>query len=215
MRIGFVSRSDVGAFLKSYEGERADAFVFGFNGTGQVSYEKELDGETNRFEEAAMLSSKYKCVVVSGCVTDTRGHKRRSAVVAENGRLIGVTDLTRVIDGDTGGGAFLRVYETKIGRIGVAVGDDLRFFEVFRALSDCGAEYIVCPVERIREIETVLARAYAYSCGTPIALCAEGYAVVAGTDGKLVFASPTSPAFAQMEVLKEYHLVEIRRRFTR
>ncbi len=216
MRIGFVSKGAVGAFMKSHAEESADLFIFGFNGTGQVSYEKELQGKTNRFEEVALLSSKRKCVVVSGCVTDTHGHKRKSAVVAENGRLLGVSDVMHVVDGGggTGGGATLRVYETRVGRMGVVVGDDLRFPEVVRALTVCGADFIVCPFERAGERETVLLRAYAYCYGTPILFCSDGYAAVADATGTLSFSSSASPVFREFAFTREYHLVETRQKFT-
>ena len=93
MRVCLVSHGALSVFKDTYAEEKADITVFGFEGMGEVSYERELKGETRFFEDAALLSKTCKNVVVCGCVTDTRGHKRKSAVVAENGRLCGMVSL--------------------------------------------------------------------------------------------------------------------------
>lgn len=70
-----------------------------------------------------MRSKMLRCTVVGGCYTDARGIRRKSAVVAERGRLLGVSDLVNRIDGSAfGAGAGVKVYETAAGRLGVVVG---------------------------------------------------------------------------------------------
>lgn len=151
MRICFVSRGSLNSFWDTYGGSDADIVFFGFQGIGEVSYEKELRGETGYFEDAAILSKENHNVVVCGCVTDTRGVKRKSAVVAENGRLLGVSDMLNAIDGEYKSGAGLRVYETKVGRLGIAVAEDLYFPEILRTLAVCGSDLILCPFgDRLR-----------------------------------------------------------------
>lgn len=213
MKIRFIGRGRLREFKENYESEGEELIVFGFEGMGEVSYEKELKGESGFFEEAALLSKELKGVVVCGCVTDTRGHKRKSAVVAECGKLIGVSDMLNVIDGEVGAGAALRIYETKIGRIGVAVAEDILFPEVIKSLALCGSDFIVCPFTRVSDTLTqTLLRAYAYCYGVPILFCGVGYAMIADMGGSLAFASPQSPITAEFENVKEYHLVETRRR---
>lgn len=214
MRICFVGSGSLHAFSEGYDSEKngANLVLFGFNGMGEVSYEKELKGQTSYFEDIALLSKKGKAVVVCGCVTNAHGHKRKSAVVAENGKLSGVSDRMHCIDGDLGSGAALRVYETKAGRIGVAVAEDLYFFEVFKTLATCGSDFIVCPFEKTEGMERVLIRAAAYSYGVPVLFCAEGYCMLADVTGNIAFASPQSPAIVDYTPKKEYHLVETRRR---
>ncbi len=216
MKICLVGGTSLREFRSSYEEcseEKAELFLFGFGGMGEVSYEKELKGETSFFEDAALLSKKSKAVVVCGCVTDTRGHKRKSAVVAENGRLSGISDMMNVVDGEVGCGAALRVYETKIGRMGVAVAEDLYFTDVARVLALCGSDFIVCPFGKTAdEMQRVLLRANAYCYGVPIVFCADGYCMIADASGKIAFASPISPSYVDFENVKEYHLIETRRR---
>ncbi len=213
MRICFVGKGSLRRFRKQFDGENADLFVFGFNGIGEVSYEKELRNETSFFEDAAVFSKACKTVVVCGCVTDTRGLKRKSVLVAENGRLSGVSDMMNAIDGEVCSGASLRIYDTKLGRMGIIVAEDLRFPEITQALSVCGCDFIVCPFGGMSDgIQSVLLRAHAYCYGTPILFCGDGYCMLADSSGKIVFASPQSPAFTTFENIKEYHLIETRRR---
>ena len=210
MRVRFVSKGGMHAFKELEEG--ADVFLFGFNGMGEVSYEKELKGESDFFERVALLSKSTQSVVVCGCITDTRGHKRKSAVVAENGRLLGVSDMLHVLDGEWGSGANLSVYQTRKGKLGVLVAEDLYFPEAVHALALCGSECILCPFGAISStLECVYARAYSHAYGTPIYLCADGYAMLAA-QGEVVLASPVSPLTVAFEPRKEYHLIETRRK---
>ncbi len=211
MQIRFVSRGSVQSYAKGEEGERVDLILFGFDGLGEVSYEKELKGESGYFEEVARLSKAGDCAVVSGCITDTRGHKRRSAAVAESGKLLGVADALCAVDGRYASGAELRIYPTKAGRMGVLVGEDLHFTEGVKALALCGSDFIVCPYGRVAgELPSVLLRAHAYHFGTPIFLCGRGYAMGASPKGELLFTSPHSPLDSDCPIGKEYHLIERR-----
>lgn len=211
MTVRFVSRGSMSAFNDDMQ-EDVDVCLFGFNGAGEVSYERELKGESTFFEKVALLSKLRQSVVVCGCVTDTRGHKRKSAVVAENGKLLGVADMVHVIDGEWGSGANLSVYQTKKGKMGVLVAEDLYFPEAAHALALCGSDFIVCPFGMvISTLESVYLRAYSHAYGTPMYFCADGYAMLASR-GEIVAASPTSPYSVTFEQRKEYHLVETRRR---
>ncbi len=224
MRICFVSNGTLRAFrgngergmaacLQESEKGQTDLLCFGFNGIGEVSYERELKGESSFFEDAAALSKELGALVVCGCVTDSRGLKRKSALVAENGRLMGVSDMLYVVDGEVSCGAALRVYETKMGKMGVAVAEDLHFPDVVKSLALCGSDFIVCPFGKVcDEMQGVLLRAYAYMYGVPILCCGDGYAMLADGKGRLAFSSPVSPAFFSFENRKEYHLLQTRRR---
>ena len=215
MRVCFVSRGGIGEFMKNAAAIEApaDLYLCGFQSLGEVSYERELNGETRYFEKVAALSASLRSVVVCGCVTDAKGFKRKSAVVAERGKILGVSDMTNVLDGEVGSGAALRVYETAVGRLGVIVAEDLFFPEVAKALSACGSDFLVCPYTAVSgSVESVLIRAHAFCYGTPVFFCGVGYASVAAADGTVAFASPESPCELSFQGVKEYHLVETRRR---
>ena len=213
MRICFVSRDSIYTQEKEIVSSEAQLVVGGFKSIGEVSYERELKEETDYFERLAGLSKRTNALLVCGCITDTKGFKRKSAVVAEGGRLLGVSDMLNVVDGDGNSGAALKVYDTKAGKIGVIVAEDLCFPEVVKSLTLCGADVIVCPYGVVENgVESVLVRAYAFCYGAPICFCGIGYSAIGGVDGGLAFASPAGVAVAELEGVKEYHLVETRRR---
>ena len=211
MEVEFISQ---GA-LNAYCGDgKAEVLLFSFNGMGVVRYECELKGESSYFEQAAQLSKQTKGIVVCGCITDTRGDKRKSALVAENGRLLGVTDRIHSIDGDFSCGATVRVYDTKIGKMGVLVAEDLYFYETVKALTVCGSQFIVCPFDLpINSMETAYLRVYAHAFGIPLYLCGKGYSALALPNGELAFSSPVSPVKTSLEKGAEYHLIQTRKRF--
>lgn len=221
MRIQFVTKGSFQEFCKQDRQTRrcernlcdTDIAIFAFGCLGEVSYEKELKGETTDFEAAALYSKEGATLVVCGCITDARGHKRKSALVAEKGRLQGVSDMLHAVDGEVSSGAALRIYDTKIGRMGVAVAEDLYFPETVKSLAVCGSDFIVCPFGRLyNTLQQTLLRAYAYCYGVPIFFCGDGYAMIADTSGDIVFASPHSPICVDFENKREYHLIETRRR---
>lgn len=213
MRVGLVNSGRLRSFRDGVGLDGTELAVFGFEGIQEVCYEKELKGESHYFEDVAVLSKKLKNVIVCGCITDTRGYKRKSAVVAEKGKLLGVSDMLNVIDGVAGAGAALRVYDTSLGKMGVAVAEDLYFPETVKALSVCGSDFIVCPFGNMQGgIQTVLLRAYAYCYGVPIIFCAQGYGALVDANGNVAFSSPLSPVQYALDCSREYHLVENRKR---
>ena len=210
MRIAFASSGSLRDFREVPQ-ERADVTIFGFNGVGEVNYEKELKGESTFFEEGTKLSKRDENIVIFGCVTDTRGHRRKSVAIAENGRLLGVSDMLHSIDGEYAAGANVRAYETRCGRMGVIVDRDLYFPETMRALALCGCSWIVCPFDRtVSPVDRAYLCVYAHACGVPIFLCGDGFSMIVGYKGELIFSSPCSPIFAEYDEKRVYHLVERR-----
>ena len=214
MRVCFVTGGSLAAFCERRRGTRADLMICGFQTLGEVSYERELKGETSLFEDVALLSKEDQCTVVGGCFTDARGMRRKSVVVADKGRILGVSDMVNRLDGGVfRAGAGIKIFETSAGKLGVVVAEDLYFPRVLETLSVCGAETAVCVFEQFSEgLEPMLARAQAFLCGLPVLLCGYGYALIADIAGKVRFASPKNPCVYDLEKEQEYHLVETRRR---
>lgn len=213
MRVCFVSGGSFSEYAESAAGE-ADVVVCGFQSLGEVSYERELRGETACFADVAILSREKKCTVFAGCFTDARGIRRKSVVAAERGRILGVSDMVNRIDGgEYRAGAGVKIYDTASGKLGVVVAEDLYFPRVVETLSVCGAELAVCVFEQFGDgLEQMLARAHAFFCGIPVLLCGYGYALAADAGGKVAFASSVSPCCFELEREQEFHLVETRRR---
>ncbi len=132
-------------------------------------------------------------------------------MVAENGIILGVSDMLNSIDGNINPGHSVKTYETKRGKIGVCIGNDLYFPDVMKTFAYCGAETVLCPVEwTATQTDLTLIRAYSFLYGVPVCLIGEGYSAVSGIDGTLQFSSPLSPVGAVVEQKKEFHLVETR-----
>lgn len=216
MHVGFFVKGDLQQLKTAPDVVEGGVLATSFEALGEVSYDKELKGESTYFEEIALLSKRLKNVVVCGCVTDTLGLKRKSAIIADNGKILGVSDMLNAVDGEKNCGGNLRVYDTKAGKIGIVVAEDVYFPETVKALALCGADYIVCPFERLTcGIQSVLLRAHAFFYGTPIFLCARGYGMIVDGGGEVVFASPQNLASYDFINVKEYHVLQTRRRFHR
>lgn len=214
MRIGFGTSGKLTALQKSGKLEKIDLFCLSFGGLEEVNYEKEVRGEQNEMEEVALFSHNFDCVVVAGCYTDTRGIKRKSAIVADKGKILGVSDGTTGLDGEKYRvGSGVRVYDTSAGRIGVLVGRDIYFSGLIKSLSQCGSDIVVCAYEHLgQNFEQVLIRADAFRYGVTVCLFAHGFAEVAEPNGEISFASPFSPVYCDVKNHREYHLVEMRRK---
>lgn len=191
-----------------------DVVVFGFNGLGLVSYKKELTGQTEYFHDLAMVSKQLSSVVICGCDTDTYGVFRHSVVIADNGKILGVSDMAHSIDQSefVSGGNF-RVYDTKAGKIGIIVAEDLYFPEVARVLSLCDADIIICIMKKIDNfMPQIMLRAGAFSNGVPMALCTKNYASISDVRGKIIMASNSEIIKSKIKIEKDYHLISSRRR---
>lgn len=211
MRIAFIGKGKMEeCLLDTTFVAGTELTVFAFGALGEVEYERELKGETHYFETAARLSRAAQSVVVCGCVTNTRGHKRKSAVVAENGKLLGVSDMLHAVGGGVSCGASLRVYDTKLGKMGVVVGEDVYFPETVKTLVLCGADFIVCPFGACTQVHKNILCALAYFYGIAVYFCGNDFCALAEPDGSLAFFSERSVDVAQHVPVKTYRIVETR-----
>ena len=191
-----------------------ELLVFGFNGLGLVSYKKELNGETEYFHDLAKLSKQLSNVVICGCDTDTYGVFRHSAVIADKGKILGVSDMAHSVDESefVAGGNF-RVYDTSVGKIGILIAEDLFFPESARVLTLCDAEIIVCLFKRQENfMPQIMLRAGAFSNGVAMALVAENYATVSDIRGNVLVSGGGEIIKTQVKIEKDYHLISSRQR---
>ena len=215
MEISFVTADAINDFWqKKLSGVvGADVLVFGFNGLGLVSYKKELAGETEYFRDVATLSKEIGGVVVCGCDTDTYGVYRHSAVIADKGKILGVSDMVHSIDdSEFVPGGNLRVYDTSRGKIGIIVAEDLYFPEVARVLALCDADIIVCVFKNMSTMAQIMMRAGAFSNGINVALCAKNYACLSDACGSISVAGSADIVKAKADTQKDFRLISSRRR---
>ena len=190
-----------------------DFAVYGFESLGEVDYEKELKGETEKFGEAARLSEKFSCGVLCACKTLSRSFLRKSVAVADRGKLLGISDMNHVLDGENfKSGAGLGLYRAGGCKVGICVDNDLLFPDTFKALSLCGCNVIVAFLEEIRDvIPPLLIRAYAYLYGLPVIMCAGKTAYFADVSGAIATSAQKINLF-EVSPQNKYHLVTTRAR---
>ena len=188
-----------------------DFAVFGFKGLGEVDYEDELKGLTDKFEDATRLSKSAGCGVLCGCRTKSRGILRKSVCVADRGKLLGISDMNHVIDSeDFKSGAGLGVYSVGGYKIGLCIENDLMFPDCFKALSLCGCNAIVVFLEELKNtIPPMLIRTYSYLYGVPIIACAGNMAYLAEITGDIASSSQTFSLF-DVDSRTHYHVVTTR-----
>lgn len=190
-----------------------DVALIGFNALGNVDYESELSGKTEKFGGLAHLSKLSSCGVMCGCKTDSRGLKRKSVAVADRGKLLGISDMLHVIDGgDYKSGAGLGVYDTGGYKVGLCIENDVYFPENIRALSLCGCNLIAAFMENVSDnIPSLLIRSYAYLYGVPIVMCAGKCAYFADISGAIATSNQKLTAFV-VDLKNCYHVISTRRR---
>ena len=192
---------------------RCDIAVFGFKGLGEVDYESELRGVTDKFEDCARLSKTAGCGVVCACKTKSRGILRKSVAVADRGKLLGISDMTHVIDcEDWKSGAGLGFYSVGGYTIGLIVENDLLFPECFNSLSLCGCNLIIAVAEELKDnVPPLLIRAYSYLYGVPVVMCAGNMAYFSEVSGAI---AGSAQQFSMFEITPQnrYHLITSRTR---
>lgn len=190
-----------------------DVAVFGFSPLGLVEYESELSGKTDKLERMAKLSGAARCGVLCGCVTDSRGLKRKSVAVASCGKLLGITDMAHVLDGEEYKcGANVGVYSVGGYKIGVCIDNDLLFPETVKTLSVCGCNLIVCHVQDLSDgVAPMLVRAYAYLYGVPVVMSGGGAAFFADVNGVLASSNREIAVF-ETSPKNCYRIIACRRR---
>lgn len=194
--------------------EQPDLLIFGFNGLGLVSYKKELAGETEYFHDIANLSKQISAVVVSGCDTDTYGVFRHSSVIADKGKLVGVSDMLYSIDNsEYAPGGNLRVYDTSCGKIAVIIGEDLYFNDIINTLSLCDAELIICLFKNIENfMPQTVAKAQAFCNGVDIILVSKEQFFYVNNNGEMKLSSYKNITKKEIKIQKEYHTLISRKR---
>lgn len=168
-----------------------DVAVFGFNGLGEVDYEQELKGESDKFEDAVRLSKTAGCGVLCGCYTKSRGVLRKSVSVADKGKLLGISDMNYILDNEElKSGAGLGVYSVGGYKIGLCIENDLLFPDAFKALALCGCSAVVVFMEEIKNIlPALIIRTYSYLYGIPVIMCAGKTAFFSEVTGELATSS--------------------------
>lgn len=214
MRVCFVTEGSVSEYWEGggHKGG-CDVLAFGFCGLGEVDYRRELAGETAKLEDLAILSRELGCVAVAGGNTDSCGIRRKSAAVAEKGRILGVVDMLHADGEEFAAGAHLKVFDTAAGKIGVCVGEDLFYPSVCEGLALFDADAVFSVFGTAEDFAPqLMLRACAFCAGVPVCMCAEGFAQVASPEGEICFRTSKRESVYELSPRREYRLAAVRTR---
>lgn len=208
MRICFLSVEN--SLTVEADGTNADLFVFPFSALGEVDFEAEIGGKSEKLRQVASLSKRLNAAVMCGCYTLIKGVRHKSVAVADRGRIIGIADMINSIGGKkVRPGAGLKLFDISAGKIGVAVAEDIFFHDVVESLSACGCLAVVCPFDFITNHTVItVARAYSFVCGVHICVCAGNYSFASSPSGNIAFATPQSGFVYEFSSAGEYRLIE-------
>jgi len=216
LKVCLVSKCTVSEFWESHlsTAKDVDLVVFSPLSLGVVSYEKELDGETEYFQDLAKLSKVLGAVIICGCETDTYGAIRKSAVIADRGKLLGVSDTVYMpVGSEYECGSNFVVYKTSVGKIGVIIGTDLYSFEAVKGMALGDADLIVSIFEKIDNFNSItVALAESYLCGVPIAQVFEGFSVITSITGEVDFKTNLPVANFNINTEKVYDNLQFKKR---
>jgi len=108
-----------------------------------VNLVTELEGKTVTLKKLALWSKREDLIIIAGIDARINDDTYCSAVVIDKGAILGISDMTHVIDDEYTPGNSLRLYDTSEGLIGLIVGDDIFYPECIRALCISGAKMLV------------------------------------------------------------------------
>ncbi len=213
LKLYFNRRDDVLSFSKKPKVEE-QTLIFGFNGVKKIYYKKELSGEDNLLSNIASLSKKDKKLIITGAITDNYGIIRKSAIVAEDGKLLGISDMNLCLDKSPfSSGVGYRVYQTKIGRVGIIVDDDLIDIDGVKSMAQCGADIIICLVNAEEKSQyNVLVRAYSFLFGLPIVILSSNSVIAGDMHGEICGASRNEESRIIVPMKKNYRLCQVKKR---
>ena len=212
----YCNKNDKVFSVKSSEYQTEKLAVFGFNGIDKISYKRELNYSESKLSSFARLSKESGKVLISGAITDNYGVLRRSAVIADKGKLLGISDMRLAIN-DSGyfGGGAQRVYQTQIGRIGVLIGDDILDIDGIKAMSLCDADFIVAIMSGEEKPQyNFLIRSYSYLFGLPMVLISTTGVIASDLSGEICGKSLENHTRITLPVKKSYRIVSTKQRGT-
>ena len=208
MKMVFVADGNLHRYTKDSNMEDADVVLFDFTALNDIDYKSELNGEMHKLEEFAIHSKRQGKVLLAGCYTNSHGMVRKSVVVADNGKILGVADMIHTEEeSDYIGGAHIKVYDTHAGKIGVLVADDILYPHLAETLALCDADYIVCIYEELVDnLPTVMLRAAAFASGVHIVMRAAGVVQIASASGEIIYRTAKKLDSFELDLKREYRL---------
>ncbi len=210
----YFNQNDKIESFSSLQGRDESIFVFGFNGFDKINYKRELSGEENNLSSIAKLSRNGDKIVLSGAITDNFGIIRKSCLIAEGGKLLGISDMNFCLDkAPYSSGTGHRIYQTKSYRIGVLVDDDIFDIDSIKAMAMLSADIIIGITSTEEKSQySVLVRAYSYLFGLPVVICSNNGIIAGDMKGEICGSSKNQEATIIIPIKKNYRICQFKKR---
>ena len=188
--------------------------IFNQNGLNKINYKNELNGSQNILTDFAKISKNSSKILIAGAFSDNYGVKRKSCVVAEKGKLLGITDMCLSIEGNSFSiGGNHKVFQTSICKIGIVVDDDILDFDGIKAMSLCDADIIFSVVFSDEKPQyNYLIRAYSYLFGLPIVMITNNSVIASDANGEILSGGKLPKLNAVIPIKKNYKLITSKKR---
>lgn len=123
--------------------DKEDLMVIAHGVLEKVDLVSELEGKTITLKKLAIWAKDYQLIIVAGIDAIINEDTYCSAVVIDNGKILGISDMTHILSGEYCRGNSLRLYDTSAGLLGIIIGDDIFYPECVRALTLSGAKMLI------------------------------------------------------------------------
>lgn len=119
--------------------------VIGGKSPKEIDMVAELQGNDNIIKHLSTHSKLNHLVTVCLFYATIYRKQYLSAIVIDNGKILGVTDMTHRVSAEfyLDRGQCYRIYDSSLGKFGIVVGDDIFFPEVPRLLRLAKADYLL------------------------------------------------------------------------
>ena len=140
-----VKNTSLNAFMLGYLPAvgRGDTLIFDAGCVKSVDMNAELRGESEFFARLIALSRDKECSVLLRSVFYAAGGVFNSVAVFDKGEVCGVSDEINPRSA-CDPGSVLRCYNTSMGRLGVLIGEDLLYPELWARLAICAPSVVFC-----------------------------------------------------------------------
>ena len=192
----------------------ADLAIFGFNFIGKINYKNELSGTEDKLFKITKLTKNCKKVLIGGAFTDNYGVIRKSSLIAENGKILGIADMhLKRQDLSMSIGFGYKIYPTKMGKIGLLVDQDIFDFDAIKCMAMCDADLIVIVTDKFdKQNLDFLIRSYSLLFGINIILLTPNSIIATNQKGELLTSENQTKVDLTLSTNKTYSLVTTKRR---
>ncbi len=192
----------------------ADIIVFGFNSIGKITYKNELSWQEDNLIKLSKLAKNLKKTVILGAYTDNYGVIRKSVLVNDNGKILGIADMhVKRQDTAISIGYGYTIYQSQNGKIGVLIDDDLFSVEAVKSMSTCDVDLIVVISDKIDKSQyNYLVRSYSLLFGVPILFLTPNAITVTDCKGEILLNCTETEADIIIPTKKVYTYITTKQR---